>query len=78
MAVTLPALAVSFGADLVEKHITLDRTAKGFDYESALEKDAFASMVELIRETEKAFGSRETSRRARAHPATTASCAARS
>ncbi|HJS73356.1 MAG TPA: N-acetylneuraminate synthase family protein, partial [Vicinamibacteria bacterium] len=57
MAVALPALAVSFGADLVEKHITLDRTAKGFDYESALEKEAFASMVELIRESEKAFGS---------------------
>ena len=57
MAVTLPALAVAFGADLVEKHITLDRTAKGFDYESALEKQTFASMVELIRDSEKAFGS---------------------
>jgi len=57
MAVALPALAVAFGADLVEKHITLDRTAKGFDYESALEKQTFASMVELIRESEKAFGS---------------------
>jgi sialic acid synthase SpsE len=57
MAVTLPALAVAYGADLVEKHITLDRRAKGFDYESALEKDAFASMVALIRESEKAFGS---------------------
>lgn len=57
MAITLPALAVAFGADLVEKHITLDRTAKGFDYESALERPTFASMVELIRESEKAFGS---------------------
>jgi N,N'-diacetyllegionaminate synthase len=57
MAITLPALAVAFGADLVEKHITLDRTAKGFDYESALEKETFASMVELIRQSEKAFGS---------------------
>jgi sialic acid synthase SpsE len=57
MAAVLPALAVAFGADLVEKHITLDRKARGFDYESALEKDAFASMVELIRESEKAFGS---------------------
>jgi N,N'-diacetyllegionaminate synthase len=56
-AVVLPALAVAFGADLVEKHMTLDRTAKGFDYESALEKDAFASMVGLIRDAEKAFGS---------------------
>jgi sialic acid synthase SpsE len=59
MALTLPALAVAFGADLVEKHITLDRVAKGFDYESALEGETFASMVELIRETEKAFGSAE-------------------
>jgi N,N'-diacetyllegionaminate synthase len=56
-ALVLPALAVAFGADLVEKHMTLDRTAKGFDYESALEKDSFASMVGLIREAEKAFGS---------------------
>jgi sialic acid synthase SpsE len=52
----LPALAVAFGADLVEKHVTLDRSAKGFDYESALEKDRFRTMVELIREAEAAFG----------------------
>jgi N,N'-diacetyllegionaminate synthase len=57
MARFLPALAVSLGADLVEKHITLDREAKGFDYESALEPPVFAEMVSLIRETEKAFGS---------------------
>ncbi|MGH9321336.1 MAG: N-acetylneuraminate synthase family protein [Vicinamibacteria bacterium] len=57
MAVVLPALAVAFGADLVEKHMTLDRRTKGFDYESALEKEAFASMVGLIRESEKALGS---------------------
>lgn len=56
-ALVLPALAVALGADLVEKHMTLDRTAKGFDYESALEKDSFASMIGLIREAEKAFGS---------------------
>ena len=56
MALMLPALAVGFGADMVEKHMTLDRRAKGFDYESALEKADFASMVELIREAESAFG----------------------
>ena len=55
-ALVLPALAVAFGADLVEKHVTLDRSAKGFDYESALEKDRFRTMVELIREAEAAFG----------------------
>ena len=56
MATMLPALAVAFGASLVEKHVTLDRGDKGFDYESALEKKPFAQMVQLIRETEKAFG----------------------
>jgi sialic acid synthase SpsE len=56
MATLLPALAVALGADLVEKHTTLDRKAKGFDYESALEKEAFAAMVGAIREAEKTFG----------------------
>ncbi len=56
MALMLPAIAVAFGADLVEKHVSLDRSAKGFDYESALEKDRFRTMVELIREAEAAFG----------------------
>jgi N,N'-diacetyllegionaminate synthase len=56
MAGILPALAVAFGADLIEKHITLDREAKGFDYESSLEQTAFREMVDWIRESEKAFG----------------------
>lgn len=61
MARLLPALAVAFGADMVEKHITLDREAKGFDYESSLEPPAFGEMVQLIREAEEAFGSEEGS-----------------
>jgi sialic acid synthase SpsE len=56
MALVLPALALAFGADLIEKHMTLDRAAKGFDYESALEPEVFRQMVEQLRETEKAFG----------------------
>ena len=32
-----PALAVAYGADLVEKHFTLDRSEKGYDYQSSLE-----------------------------------------
>jgi N,N'-diacetyllegionaminate synthase len=61
MARLLPALAVAFGADLVEKHITLDRAAKGFDYESSLEPPAFGEMVQLIRQAEQAFGREEGS-----------------
>jgi N,N'-diacetyllegionaminate synthase len=56
MARLLPALALAFGADLVEKHITLNREAKGFDYESSLGPVAFGEMVDLIRESEVAFG----------------------
>jgi sialic acid synthase SpsE len=56
MALLLPALALAFGADLIEKHMTLDRAAKGFDYESALEPETFGRMVDLLREAEKAFG----------------------
>jgi N,N'-diacetyllegionaminate synthase len=59
MARLLPALAVAFGADLVEKHITRDREAKGFDYQSSLEPDHFREMVDLIRQSETAFGSEE-------------------
>ena len=55
-ALHLPALAVVAGADLVEKHITLDRAAKGFDYESALEKDTFKEMMRAIRSAEEALG----------------------
>jgi sialic acid synthase SpsE len=40
----------------VEKHLTLDRAAKGFDYQSALEEESFLKMVALIREAETAFG----------------------
>jgi len=65
-ALMLPALAVAFGANLVEKHVTLDRSAKGFDYESSLEKERFRSMVELIREAEAAFGEPGLTQRASA------------
>ncbi|HLE21851.1 MAG TPA: N-acetylneuraminate synthase family protein [Vicinamibacteria bacterium] len=67
MARLLPALAVAFGADLVEKHITLNRDAKGFDYESSLEPEPFREMVGLIRQAEEAFGSEEGSMGEAAH-----------
>jgi N,N'-diacetyllegionaminate synthase len=57
MARVLPALAVALGADLVEKHLTLDRKARGFDWESSLDPEPFRQMVELVREAERGFGS---------------------
>ena len=51
-----PALAISYGADLVEKHFTLDRSEKGYDYQSSLSPEDFYRMVELLRQAERAQG----------------------
>ena len=55
-ALVAPALAVAYGADLVEKHFTLDRSEKGFDYQSSLSPEDFYRMVELLRQAERAAG----------------------
>ena len=52
----LPAAAVALGASVVEKHLTLDRGARGRDWVSALNEDEFAQMVAWIREVEAALG----------------------
>jgi sialic acid synthase SpsE len=53
-ALVAPALAAAFGADLVEKHFTLDRSQKGYDYQSSLNPEDFYRMVELLRQAERA------------------------
>jgi N,N'-diacetyllegionaminate synthase len=55
-ALVAPALAVAWGANLVEKHFTLDRSEKGFDYQSSLNPEDFYRMVELLRQAEAAAG----------------------
>jgi N,N'-diacetyllegionaminate synthase len=55
-ALVAPALAAAYGADLVEKHFTLDRSQKGFDYQSSLNPEDFYRMVELLRQAERAAG----------------------
>jgi N,N'-diacetyllegionaminate synthase len=55
-ALVAPALAVAWGANLVEKHFTLDRSEKGFDYQSSLNPEDFYRMVELLRQAERAVG----------------------
>lgn len=53
-ALVAPALAIGYGADLVEKHFTLDRSEKGYDYQSSLNPEDFYRMVELLRQAERA------------------------
>jgi N,N'-diacetyllegionaminate synthase len=55
-ALVAPALAAAWGADLVEKHFTLDRSEKGYDYQSSLNPEDFYRMVELLRQAERARG----------------------
>jgi N,N'-diacetyllegionaminate synthase len=55
-ALVAPALAVACGADLVQKHFTLDRSLKGRDYQPSLGPGDFYRMVELLRQAERAKG----------------------
>jgi N,N'-diacetyllegionaminate synthase len=52
-----PLLAIAAGADVIEKHLTLNRTDKKEDYISALNPDEFHQMVGYIRLAELAMGS---------------------
>ncbi len=48
--------AVTLGACIIEKHITLSRSLKGPDSEFSLEPQEFKAMVEAVRTTERALG----------------------
>lgn len=51
-------LAIGAGACVIEKHITLDRSEKGTDYQAALEPQEFKEFVKLLRTAEAAMGSK--------------------
>ena len=51
--------AVAMGAQIIERHITLDRTMKGSDHASSLEPVGLKKLVKEIRNFEKARGSGE-------------------
>ncbi len=56
LALVLPSIAAAMGAVMIEKHITPDRSKKGYDYQSALNPNEFKEMVSRLRESEKSFG----------------------
>ncbi len=49
LAITMPIAAFAYGAQVIEKHVTDDRSLKGFDYESSLHPDELASLVSQLR-----------------------------
>jgi N-acetylneuraminate synthase len=54
-----PAVAVALGAEVVEVHITLDRTMPGSDHAASLAPPGMRVLVERIRTVEKIMGSSE-------------------
>lgn len=54
--ILFPAMAVSFGAKLVEIHITMDRKLYGSDQASSLEPSGLRHLVKYIEELEKGIG----------------------
>ncbi|WP_174615542.1 N-acetylneuraminate synthase family protein [Virgibacillus ihumii] len=55
-AVDIPVYARFLGADVIEKHITLNRSEKGHDYYSSLEPHEFKEMVDKIRSADIIYG----------------------
>jgi sialic acid synthase len=54
-----PSVAVALGAEVIEKHITLDRGMKGRDHAGSLAPDGLLRCVRDVRNTEMMLGSTE-------------------
>jgi len=55
LGIEVPIAAVSLGATVIEKHFTLDRNLPGPDHRASLEPNELKSMVNSIRNIEKAL-----------------------
>ena len=56
LGIEISIAAVAMGANVIEKHFTLDRTLPGPDHAASLEPEELRSMVQAIRNIEKALG----------------------
>ena len=56
MGIEVPIAAVAMGAEIIEKHFTLDRTMDGPDHKASLEPAELKQMVQSIRNIEHALG----------------------
>jgi N-acetylneuraminate synthase len=55
--IAIPLVALTLGASIIEKHITLDRTLPGPDHPASLEPGGFQRLVRDVRNAERALGS---------------------
>ena len=51
-----PSIAVAMGAEIIEKHITLDREFQGSDHAGSLSQEGFTRFIRDIRNTEQSIG----------------------
>jgi pseudaminic acid synthase len=56
LGISAPIASVALGANIIEKHFILDRKMGGPDAAFSMEPDEFRSMVDAVREVEKALG----------------------
>ena len=56
LGIEVPVAAISLGAKIIEKHITLSRKDGGPDAQFSLEPDEFKTMIQAIRHVEEAIG----------------------
>lgn len=56
LGIEVPVAAAALGAEIIEKHFTLDKNMEGPDHRASLEPDELKKMVEGIRNVEKALG----------------------
>jgi N,N'-diacetyllegionaminate synthase len=56
LGIAVPIAAAALGAQIIEKHFTLDRTMPGPDHRASLEPDELAAMIRSIRMVEQALG----------------------
>lgn len=56
VGIEVPIAAVAMGAEIIEKHFTLNHNMLGPDHKASLEPNELKQMVESIRNIEKAFG----------------------
>jgi len=54
--IEVPVAAVALGAEVIEKHFTLDRNMQGPDHKASLEPQELKAMVKAIRNIEQALG----------------------
>lgn len=59
VGIEVPVAAVAMGAQIIEKHFTLDKNLPGPDHRASLDPAELASMVKAIRNIELALGSAE-------------------